>query len=393
MCLLYMVVVINLYRHHTMSCTRTYVHPHTHTHTHTHTHPHTHTHAHTHTPPTHTHSCEVVTSNSQPLPYTSVHSTVFSLSTGGLWLGTDTGLYLATTKLPTSLYISEDLFFDGDIVISNVTEVEGQVQTLLWRSSVDQHSAFILVPGAVNTRQVTLAFSTSQGTTLQSTSLAFSTSEELAKAIKDQDSFGVLLVGTKDRLYFYDGQHWWFEWVSVWRVGLGGVIDGPPTAMAVGTAGEIYIANNVSMTRINTNYTFDRIGPLQGLPYNQLKALCFVNYQPTAPHPTKGYEGRTSNSGMLWIGTGRGYALFDLQSSEFKHYFYGPRWHSGEEIKAIASIGGAGVVMVTDRGLTFVTPEEWTLAKKAAHYQKMLARHTREPGMVCNVLYDVHVYL
>ena len=287
-------------------------------------------------------------------------------------MGTDTGLYLATTKLPTPLDVSEELFFDGDIVISNVTEVEGQVQTLLWRSSVStvpKNSAFILVPGAGNALQKSSAFFTYQGT----------------KGFKNQDLFGVLVVGTKDRLYFYDGQHWWFEWVSVWGVSLGGVIDGPPTAMAVGTAGEIYIANNVSMTRINIDYTFDRIGPLQGLPYNQLRSLCFVNYQPTAPHPTRGHKDRISNSGMLWIGTGRGYALFDLQSSEFKHYFYGPRWHSGEEIRAIASVGGAGVVMVTDGGLTFVTPEEWTLAKKAAHYQKMLARHTREPGMTFNV--------
>ncbi len=319
---------------------------------------------------THTHSCEFVTSNSAPLPsFTAVLSTAISLSTGALWLGTDNGLYQATLLRPSSLYIvDDDLFYNGDILVNNVSEVNGRVRTLLWRSAVSgdakQHAAFKMLPGSVNVHQKGLSYSTS-GSVYGST------------GVVESSMFGVLVVGTEERLYFHNGESWWFEWVSVWGAGLGGVVDGPPTDMTVGTSGEIYIANNISLTRLNTNYTFDRIGPLQGLPYNQLKSLCFINYHILEPHPS---HAQFSVAGAMWVGTGKGYTLLDLHSSKFKGYFYGPRWHSGEEIQAIASIGGAGVVMVTDAGLTFVTPEAWTLAKKAEHYQRMLSRHTREPG-------------
>ncbi len=313
-----------------------------------------------------------MTANTSPLPsFTTILSTAISLSTNTLWLGTDTGLYQATTLRPTPLYITDEQFYDGDIVVTNVSKVKGQVNTLLWRSALsvdgDNYGAFVIIPREVNKHQNIM--------------MSYSTTTNLVNEMDEsvQDVFGVLVVGTNEKLYFYDGKNWWFEWISVWNQSLGGIVDGSPTAMTVGSSGEIYISNNISLTRLNTDYTFDRIGPLQGLPYNQLNTLCFLNYNILNPHPAKQYTHR-SMAGLMWIGTDKGYILYDLQSSKFKGYFYGPRWHSGERIQAIANVGSSGVVMVTDAGLTFVTPEKWTLAKKAEHYQRMLARHTRKPG-------------
>lgn len=279
---------------------------------------------------------------------------------------------MAVTILPSPESVPDELYYDGDITVTHVTAVEGEVGTILWRSAITQtqiRKPFHFSPSAVNVLQTDFALSTSQGSKVTD-----------SYSSKDEDIFGLLVVGTRERLYFYDGYDWWFEWVSVWYNGLGGVIDGVPTSLAVGNGGEIYVANNVSLTRININYTFDRIGPLEGLPYNQINALCHIDYTPSYPHPTHPSLGYSDSLGSLWVGTGKGYALFDTGTAKFKGYFYGPRWHSGEKILSITETSGGGVVMLTDKGLTFVTPEVWTLAKKAEHYQSMLKRHTREPG-------------
>lgn len=195
-----------------------------------------------------------------------------------------------------------------------------------------------------------------------------------------EHGFGVLVVGTRDKLYFYDGSQWWFEWISVWETGLGGLVDGVSTAMTFGPSGELYIGNNVSLTRVNINYTFDRIGPLEGLPYNHVTSLHVSSYSPSNP-PPMGPATPPSLVGTLWIGTAKGYTLFDIQRSKFLGYFNGPRWLPGGALLSITRSSSA-VVVLTQQGLAVVHPEMWTLAMKARHYQAMLQRHTREPGLV-----------
>ena len=321
------------------------------------------------------HRCEITHSSWDPLPFDKVLTSTFSLSDHTLWLGTTQGLFAVSMNSRDDTYEYDDttgFFFTG------ISEVVEPVLTLAWRSAVTnrEHFKFPYLRPFFYTAKVTNSlqenFASSNRYGLQWTGSYY--------LQKHHVEFGVLVAGTVDKVYFYDGRQWWFEWASVWNDGLGGVIDGTPTALTFGPCGELYIANNVSLTRVNINYTFDRIGPLDGLPYNQLTSLLMSPYVPRDP-PPNGMATYPNLLGTLWIGTAKGYTLFDVQSSKFRGYFYGPRWLPGGSILSMVQ-NGAGIVILTEVGLAVIYPEEWTLEKKAKHYQTMLSRHIREPGLV-----------
>lgn len=312
-------------------------------------------------------SCELVGYLEESLPFDYALSSTYSLSDKSLWLGTTHGLY--------------SLSWNGEdgVSLSNSSAVGAvPVHTLAWRSVVsgakNSHHKSLrpFLPQALVKNRLQESYACSSSSGVRWTGSYWGRHQ----------AFGVLVVGTSDKLYFFDGTRWWFEWVSIWNIGLGGVIDGIPTAMTFGPSGELYIANNVSLTRLNINYTFDRIGPLDGLPYNQLTSLHVSPYTPKTPPPF-GPAPPTSQLGTLWIGTTKGYTLFDIQSSKFLGYYYGPRWLPSGGVEGLVGSGGA-VVVVTENGLAVVHPEEWTLSRKAQHYQDMLVRHIRPPGLVAD---------
>ncbi len=74
----------------------------------------------------------------------------------------------------------------------------------------------------------------------------------------------------------------------------------------------------------------------------------------------------------LWIGTTRGVIR---QTDGAFHYFAGRRWLPGERVNAI-SVHGRAVYVATDRGLGVIDYEPYTLARKAAYYE----RHLEEWG-------------
>ena len=317
------------------------------------------------------HSCDIVATNTDLLALGTVNAAVVSLSTSGLWIGTEDGLYAAANQ-------------GGNITVQNATrEVDGSVQTLAWRGCVSgrkthpEVAPLFFDPEVSNSPQDSLASAACHGVQKGS-------SRAKKQKPPQECSFGLLVVGTGNKLYFHNGTSWWFEWVSVWYSGGGGVVDGVPTGLTFSSAGELFISNNVSVSRLNVNYTFDRIGPLQGLPYNQANAVYFSDYTTLYPQPFKkrGSKRSGNTAGTLWVGTSKGYTLFDVASSKFVGYFYGPRWHPGETILGIASGGKSTTVVLTDGGIAVVHPEEWTLEQKAKHYQAMLERHTRPPGTV-----------
>ena len=312
-------------------------------------------------------SIEASTNSTMALDFIAVYATAVSFSDGRLWIGTENGLYVASRR-------------GMDIEVVNCSQIIGPVRSLAWRVLVSdkrkkmnvQKKPFLLNPLTQNTPIHKFQYSPGDPSSL---SWWFA-----KKFLSQQDEFGLLVVGTKNRLYFFNGSKWWFEWASVWYNGVGGIIDGEPTSMSFTPSGELFISNNVSVSRLNINYTFDRIGPLQGLPYNQVKALFYSTYTVKYPPATKKTD-LSVKGGTLWVGTGKGYALFDTASSKFVGYYYGRRWHSGEAVLGFASSERLNVVVVlTDGGITVLSPEEWTLSRKAAHYQAMLARHTRPPG-------------
>ena len=315
-------------------------------------------------------------------------SGAFSLSTNSLWLGTPLGLFEVIIGL------------NSNLIVQNITVVFDEVLAVAWRSNI--------IPNRDFSSNAPFIFNSESFSSQEKGYISSSVDNYLMNVLTGKAEwymrhhqnhrshrniqFGLLVVGTRERLYFFDGAQWWFEWISVWGSGQGGVIDGPPTSIAVTSTGAIYISNNVSVSRINTDYTFDRIGPLQGLPYNQVLSLHFADFAALCPKVVlqvghKSKESDKCNSedspslGTIWVGTKKGYSLYDIRTSSFRGYFYGPRWHSGEAVLGITSAGSGDVVVLhTDKGLTVVWPETWTLAKKAEHYQRMLPRHTRPPG-------------
>lgn len=310
--------------------------------------------------------CQVVDYLDDFQPFDYVLTSAYSLSDKTLWLGTTHGLF--------NLSYNSD---EEGITLSNISEVGGDpVRTLAWRSVVSgmknshQDSLRPFLPHVLVENHLQESYACSSSSGMRWTGSYWGRHQE----------FGVLVIGMSDKLHFYDGTRWWFEWVSAWNVGMGGVVDGIPTAMTFGPSGELYIANNVSLTRLNINYTFNRIGPLDGLPYNQLTSLHISPYAPKNPPPF-GPAPHTSQLGTLWIGTAKGFTMFDIQSSTFLGYYHGPRWLPGESVEGLVGSGRA-VIVVTEAGLALVRPEEWTLARKAQHYQKMLGRHMRPPGLV-----------
>ena len=95
-------------------------------------------------------------------------------------------------------------------------------------------------------------------------------------------------------------------------------------------------------------------GGAQGLPYEDTTCLA----------------GGFTND--LWIGTTRG--AIRKVGAQF-HYFAGQRWLPGDRVNAIA-VHGRTVWIATDRGLGVIDYVPFTLAKKAAYYE----RHLEEWG-------------
>ena len=319
--------------------------------------------------------CSIVAQLSEdtPLEWNEVTAAVVSVSDGTLWLGTDSGLYSIQRN------------FDS-LTINNVTSVDGAITTLAWRSSLftnDKHGnrrkSFLFHPPSSPQPEQYLVHTGSGG--------LHGTHGRSHREPPLRDTFGLLVVGTRERLYFFNGEMWWYEWVSMWSSGQGGTIDGVPTSLSFSLTGDLFVGNNVSLTRVNTNYTFHRFGPLQGLPYNQILSLHHSPYTPQYPPPllrTRPPSDEGSSDGTLLIGTTRGFSLFDLSSDEFTNYFYGNRWHPGERVLGFAGSGGNSTVVLTDRGIAVLYPQLWTLEEKAGHYLEMLGRHTRPPGpFVC----------
>ena len=323
-------------------------------------------------------------------------SATVSLSDHRLWLGTTAGLFVLdpsqqrreedddVEKAPPTVGEAEEEQNEEEEEdgMTQMTMVAGSVQTVAWRSSLIGETGW-----GINNR----AFLLINNSCEHQQNVSYSSSNNVHTSSSVQDGFGLLVVTTAERLYFYDGFVWWFEWVSLREEEIKGVVDGPVKSLTFTPSGELFIGTNVSLNILHINYTFTRIGPLQSLPYHPVSSLY---YSPTGveyPTPTeKPSSDLVSSPGVVWVGTGKGYAVFDIKSSQFTSYHYGPRWHPGEEVRGIAA-GEDTVVVLTDEGMAVVWPELWTLEKKAAYYQKIMERHRKDPGECRVIITHVNV--
>ena len=78
-------------------------------------------------------------------------------------------------------------------------------------------------------------------------------------------------------------------------------LTGPPVTMTFVPTGELYIGTNISINRLNTDYTFDRIGPMEGLPYNNIISLHYTPYSVNKPPLTDQAVDQSQDSSWYFI--------------------------------------------------------------------------------------------
>ena len=132
-----------------------------------------------------------------------------------------------------------------------------------------------------------------------------------------------------------------------------GALPSPVTRDVLSLGPALYLATDRGLGVLR-GMSMASLGGAQGLPFED--TLCLA----------------AGFAQDLWIGTTRG-AIRHVDG-DF-HYFAGQRWLPGERVTAIA-VDGLRVALATDRGLGLITYEPYTLARKAAYYE----RHLEEWG-------------
>ncbi len=179
---------------------------------------------------------------------------------------------------------------------------------------------------------------------------------EAGEAIEWNESLGAA-VGTARALYTGKGNKWNHAYIN-------GFIEDSITSLAYDTEGSLWIGGASCINILHKDGTCDRIGGMQGLPYNHV--LCI----------TQGWDGD------MWIGTEKGAIRYN---QGIWNYYYGPRWLPGESVFDI-SIDAKNKIawMTTDHGMSKIAFQPWNLARKAAYYQTMISpRHDRH-GLVAD---------
>ena len=122
---------------------------------------------------------------------------------------------------------------------------------------------------------------------------------------------------------------------------VGTLLDGPPTDLSY-AGEELWVATKPAITVVQDS-AYTRIGAADGLPYNNTHTIA-------------------TGCGKMWMGSDKGVVVRDLATSEWQ-YLYGPRWHPGSAVHAIAAVPGpataadstSGVMVLgTDAGLSVI---------------------------------------
>jgi hypothetical protein len=187
----------------------------------------------------------------------------------------------------------------------------------------------------------------------------------------------MVAAGSHDKIWLLnsDGvvQRWeWCTAIDGPEAGSGGVLDGPVTALAFTDNGDLYVGNDIALNiRWASSGVWSRVSGDMGLPMGNITALAVDVRSPL------------NRAAQRWIGTSRGLAIWstDPNADPAWHYLYGPRWHPGRRVTAMASVAGGSVCAATDGGVVWLQQQTFTLAKKAEAMQAKLARHNRH-GLV-----------
>lgn len=184
----------------------------------------------------------------------------------------------------------------------------------------------------------------------------------------------------------------------------GAPIDGSVTALVYARSerGDIlYAGNSVCLNmRLPGTLEWLRLAGEEGLPYGNITALVLDAradnsqspklwlgteagvslFDPVAPAPSRSYASRRLQA-TLKLNRSRRSAVVHLEQRW--RYFYGPRWLPGSPsnvfeapVTSMVSLGNSTFVL-TGAGVATLRAEDWTLSKKAAHFESLLSNHDR----------------
>ena len=155
-----------------------------------------------------------------------------------------------------------------------------------------------------------------------------------------------------DKLWLFDGRNWRWEWTQF-------LLGPTPASLVYGDDGLLLIGSDECVHSMGAN-GLQRIDGDDGLTYNKINQ---ISVEP---------DGLTA-----WMATAKGVIR------EY-NYYAGPRWQTGENVFHIDAFDG-GAVFADDQGITIIRLEDWTLQRKAAHFQaQVYPRHDRH-GLVAGV--------
>lgn len=154
---------------------------------------------------------------------------------------------------------------------------------------------------------------------------------------------GTLYLLRPGRLALLDGKTFFSDPVD-W-----GSLPSPVTRDMVALGNRIYVATDRGL------------GVLRGMALTTLRGTDGLPFEDTTCL-TEGFDGD------LWVGTTRG-AIRRTDSGY--HYFGAQHWLPGDYVREIA-VGDRAVYIATDRGLGIIRYEPFTLAKKAAYFERDL---------------------
>jgi hypothetical protein len=199
--------------------------------------------------------------------------------------------------------------------------------------------------------------------------------------------FQTIFIGTETKLwietYFNGTNKWRFEHVN-------GLIDAPITSLVYNDLQEkLWIGHNAGITLLSPrlmttgrqHWYFSRLAGQISNPGSDIGHLPFANIT------TLSIMNSNPSDGRVWLGSIYGLARFDPGSNDknawrvFNSGRYMPNRLSQVDISSVAVLNrmkntsndlGCSVVAITNRGLSVLRFEMWTLAKKAQHFQNLI---------------------
>ena len=202
------------------------------------------------------------------------------------------------------------------------------------------------------------------------TTTAWNTSMR-ANALAVAPGGGAVAVATRDKLYTraaLDAPFYW-EWASIGdsvEDCAGAAVTYSPTALLFTGASTLYIGHAYGVQRMDLRS--GALTALRGLPCKNVTSLAGLSAAPDT----------------LFVGTTKGMARI---SAGAVRYFFLSRWLPGEAVVAMAALptritcNGTmlppAVAVATDVGIAVLTPQCWTLSRKARYFQSVATRHNR----------------